>query len=128
MDSAFPCAEAFIPFPHIIEKIFGFLDVESKSAMYDSHQGWRIIIIKLGLWRKLAFKTAQSSSRNLEIFQVGGLNRKFADGDHENESEHFRILCLKFDICSFLFKKPYGNFVIHNVWKNLELKLKPTLF
>ena len=124
MDSALLSAEAFIPFPHIIEAIFESLNIQSKNAMYNSHEGWRKIIIRLALWRRLAFKIAQSSSRKSEILRMGGLDRQFDAESKDEESEHFRRLCLNFDVCTFFFNHaPIFSslpFIKDVIWKYLN--------
>ena len=80
----------------IVEAICSYLDASSLEAVFASCSLWREIVTEAAAWRKLAHRTAAGSPQRRLVLEQKGLGRtEFSDLNEEGE--HFRTLCLKFE-------------------------------
>ena len=82
--------------PDILEQVLGCLDISSLAAAEKTCKIWEDVVLRAGLWRKLANSLASESEQDRVTLEQKGLRKVFEENSLQQESRHFRELCEKF--------------------------------
>ena len=83
--------------PDILEQVLGYLDISSLAAAEKTCKTWEDVVLRAGLWKKLANGFALESEQDRVALEQKGLRKVFEEeGSFQEESKHFRDLCEKF--------------------------------
>ena len=82
--------------PDILEQIFAHLDTSSLAAAEKTCLVWQDVVLRAGLWKKLALSLASKSEQDKVTLEQKGLRKTFEEGSLREECKHFRELCVKF--------------------------------
>ena len=84
--------------PDILEQVLGYLDTSSLAAAEKTCRTWEDVILRAGLWKKLANSLASASEQDRVALEQKGLRKAFEEEGnvHKEESTHFRGLCERF--------------------------------
>ena len=82
--------------PDILEQVLGCLDISSLAAAEKTCRIWEDVVLRAGLWRKLANSLASESEQDRVTLEQKGLRKVFEENSLQQESRHFRELCEKF--------------------------------
>ena len=82
--------------PDILEQIFAHLATSSLAAAEKTCLVWKDVVLRAGLWKKLALSLASKSEQDKVTLEQKGLRKTFEEGSLREECKHFRELCVKF--------------------------------
>ena len=84
--------------PDILEQVLGYLDTSTLAAAEKTCRAWEDVVLRAGLWKKLANSLASGSEQDRVALEQKGLRKTFEEeeGRLQEESRHFRGLCEKF--------------------------------